>query len=374
MKEFYVMRLDRVQRVMTREETSGILLFNPFNIRYLTGYRPTCVNGASVAVLGQDTEPWLILPETELDLANAKSWFDHIHTYTPSQDEGSSQSTFLNCIQEAIENHNFQSVDIGVELDFISARRFEELKRLLPDAGFKNISRSIAELRMIKDDVEIEKIQRAVQFTEHGLRAAIEFIQPGITEIEVAAEVERTLRKAGATNTGYPTVIASGPRAACPYAPASRREIASDEFVIISVSATNDDYCSSLTRTVMTGKPNKDQLAFYECARDAIIAARNQLNPETLVRDIALSIRRIADDCGFLKCLMHQMGSGIGLQPIELPLISPTNEGLLLPGMVFTIEASLFKPNRGGIRLGDTVAYQKDGNYHTLNQIPLQTV
>lgn len=368
------MRLNRAQRVMTREETNGILLFNPFNIRYLTGYRPACVHGTAVAILGQDTEPWLILPEAELDLANARSWFSQVHTYVPSQGEGSTYSTLLNRIQEAVEEHNFQSVDIGIELDYISARRFEDLKRLLPDAGFKNISSSMAELRMVKDEAEIEKIQTAVQIAEHGLRAAIEFIQPGITEIEVAAEVERTLRKAGATNTGYPTVIASGPRAACPYAAASRHEISSDELVIISVSAINDDYCSNLTRTVMTGKPKNSQLALFECARDAVNAARTQLNPETLVRDVALSIRRIADDRGILKCLKPQMGNGIGLQPIERPLISATNESLLLPGMVFTIEACLFKPNVGGVRLGDTIVHQKDGTYQTLNQMSLQTV
>jgi Xaa-Pro aminopeptidase len=363
--------------MMTREEISGILLFDSFNIRYLTGYKPACAEHSSVAVLAPDSEPWLIIPQEEYELAKANSWFQKISTYSP-QSEEASDSALFDCLRDAIEQHTLQSVDIGVELDFISARQFEDIKRLLPDAGFKNITATMNELRMVKDEVEIEKIQTAVQIAENGLLAAIEFIQPGISEIEVAAEVERTLRRAGATDTGYPTVIASGPRAVCPYAPASRRDIGSNETITISISAINDDYCSNITRTIMTGKPDmkpdKKRLALFKCAFDALSAARSQLNPETLIRDIALSIRRVATDRGYQDLLFQQMGNGVGLQPLEPPLVSTTNETPLIPGMVFTIEAGFYEPGVGGVRLGDMIAYQKEAGFTTLNQIPLNLI
>ena len=367
------MRGDRVQRMMTREEINGILLFDPFNIRYLTGYKPACVAGSSVAILAPDIEPWLIVPQEEDELAKANSWFRNVLSYSPQAKEGI-HSAFLGCIHDAIEQHNLQAVDIGVELDFVSARRFEDVKRLLPDAGFKNITMPMNELRMVKDEVEIEKIQSAIQIAENGLLAALEFIQPGISEIEVAAEVERTLRRAGATNTGYPTVIASGNRASCPYAPASRREIGANELVVISISAVNDDYCSNITRTIVTGKPNKKQHALFKCALDAVSAAQNQLNPETLVRDIALSIRRIEEDRGYLEFLFQQMGNGVGLQPHEPPHVSTSNETPILPGMVFTIEAGFFDPGVGGVHLGNMILCQKDGIHTILNQIALDLV
>lgn len=367
------MRIDRAQRIMKREEVNSVLLFNPFNIRYLTGYKPAGITGSSVAFLTQDAEPWLIVPEVEYNLAKTQSWFRSVKSYQPQSTEGF-QSTLFGQLQDAIESYNLRSIDMGVELDFVSARRFEELKRLLPDAGFKNISVSMAELRMVKDEAEIEKIHTAVQITENGIRAAIEFVQPGISEIEVAAEVERTLRRAGATQTGYPTVIASGPRAGYPFAAASRREIGSNEFVIISVSAIYDDYCSNLTRTVFTGKPTVRHTRLFNCTFDAVQAAKTQLNSEALVRDIALNIRRIADDREYLKFLIPQMGNGIGLQPIEPPIISATEETPLKPGMVFTIAAGFFNPELGGVRLCELIAYQKEGNFSTLNQIPLQTV
>ncbi len=367
------MRLDRAQRIMTREEINGILLFDPFNIRYFTGYKPTGILGSSVAVLVRDADPLLIVPQGECEFAQSESWFRNVQSYQPQASTGV-QSVLLEAINTAIEQYNLRSVDIGVELNYVSARRFEEIKRLLPDAGFRNISTSLAELRMIKDDVEIEKLRTAFQIAENGVRAAMEFIRPGISEIEVAAEVERTLRKAGATHTGYPTVIASGPRAGCPFIPASRREIGTNEFVVISVSAVNDDYCSNLTRSVLTGKPDKKQRGIFNCARDSVSTATTILNPEILVRDIALCIRRIADDRGYLTHLDAQLGNGVGLQPLEPPQILPTEELPISPGMVFTIEAGLIVPSIGSVRLGETIVYQKEGEFETLNQIPLETV
>ncbi len=367
------MRLDRALRIMTREEINGIILFDPFNIRYLTGYKPAEILGSSVAVLIRDADPILIVPQGECEFAKAESWLRNVQPYQPEA-ANDVQSTLLESIQTVIEQNNLRSVDIGVELNFVSARRFEEIKRILPDAGFRNISTAMAELRMIKDEAEIEKTKTAFQIAEHGLRAAIEFIRPGISEIEVAAEVEKTLRKAGATHTGYPTVIASGPRASCSYVPASRREIGSDEFVVISISAVSDDYCSNITRSVLTGKPKKKQQAVFECARDAVKTAQDILNPDTLVRDIALCIRHIADDRGYLPHLESQLGSGIGLQPIEPPYISPTQETPILPGMIFTIETGLNVPAVGSVRLSDTIVYQKVGEFEILNQVPLETI
>ncbi|MFX1564615.1 MAG: M24 family metallopeptidase [Promethearchaeota archaeon] len=367
------MRLDRAQRIMTREELKGMLLFDPFNIRYITGYKPTGILGNSVAILVRDANPLLIVPEAECEFAQAESWFRDVQSYQP-QMTNATNTAIIEALQTALENYNLRSVDIGIELNHISARRFEDIKRLLPDAGLRNISTALSELRMIKDEVEIEKIKTAFQIAENGLRAAIEFIRPGISEIEVAGEVERTLRKAGATQTGYPTVIASGPRAGCPFVPASRREIGSKEFVVISVSAVNDDYCSNLTRSVLTGKPTKKQQALFECAKDSVTTAKNTLSPETLVRDIALCIRRVTDDRGFLKNLDSQLGSGIGLQPLEAPYISPTEETPILPGMVFSIETGLTVPGIGSVRLGDTIVCQKAEEYETLNQISLETV
>ncbi|MFW9830346.1 MAG: M24 family metallopeptidase [Candidatus Thorarchaeota archaeon] len=367
------MRVGRAKRIMVREEVTGIIIFDPLNIRYLTGYKPASITGTSVAILTQDAEPRLIVPEVESNFAETNSWVKNVNSYQPQGTEGF-KSTILGGIKDAIDELKLRSLDMGVELDYISARRFEELKRLLPDAGFKNISGSMAELRMVKDDAEIEKIQASVQISENGLRAALEFIQPGISEIEVAAEVERTLRRAGATHTGYPTVIASGSRASYPFAAASRREIESNEFVIISVSAIYDDYCSTLTRTVLTGKPSDKHTNLFNCTRDAVVAAKRYLTSDTLVRDIALTIRRIANEYGYLRHLIPQMGNSIGLHPIENPLITVTEEIPFKPGMVFNLAAGFFVPELGGVRLSDMIVSNKDGSYKTLNEFPLQTV
>ncbi len=367
------MRLDRAQRIITRKEINGILLLNPYNIRYITGYKPKEPHSGAAAVIALDKEPWLIVPQEEVELAQSQSWVKNIQPFQNASLPHKS-ATLLNKIREAIEELEITSVYIGVELEYVSARRFEALKRLFPDAGFKDITEAIAEIRMIKDEAEIEQIKIATQIAENGLRAAIEFIQPGITEIEVAAEVERTIRKAGATQSGYPTVIASGSRAACPYSAASRREIGENEFVDIAVSVEFNDYCSNISRTVITGKPSKEQNQFFECARDCIIAGRNQLEPGIHVSDLATTMNQIAEERGYSEHLLNFNGNSIGLQPIERPIFSIEDDTVILPGMVFIIETAFYKPDLGGIRLSDTFVHQKDESFQILNHLPLHTV
>jgi Xaa-Pro aminopeptidase len=367
------MPLEKARRIMKREEIRGILLFDPFNIRYLTGYKPLTAYSASAAVIGEKGDPWVIVPDAEAELARAKSWFRNVQPYSMKAEEGKT-SGLLDRIREAVEALGLASAVMGLELNYVSARRFEELKRGFPEAGFKDASLAMADLRMVKDEAEIERMTAAVQIAESGVRTAIEFIQPGITEIEVAGEVERTLRKAGATQTGYPTVIASGPRAGYPYSPASRREIEAGEFVVIAVSAVYDEYCSDLTRTVITGKPDDAKQQLFSCALKSIRLAEDQLKPGIRASDIAITMRKAAENGGFTNAVPDVVGHSIGLQPWEPPILTATNETPIVPGMILCIESGIFQATLGGVRLGDTVLHQRDGSYTFLNQITLDTV
>jgi Xaa-Pro aminopeptidase len=367
------MPLDKAQRIMKREEVHGILLLDPFNIRYLTGYTPLTAYSASAAVIGEKGEPCLIVPDVEVELTRTKSWVRNVQPYSLMAEEGKG-SGLLDRIKDAVEASGLMSGVMGIELNYVSARRFEELKHLFPNAGFKDVSSAIADLRMVKDEAEIERLTAATQIAESGVRTAMEFIQPGITEIEVAAEVERTLRKAGATQTGYPTVIASGARAAYPYSPASRREVGANEFVVIAISAVYEEYCSDLTRTVTTGKPNDHKQRLFEWALKSIRLAEDQLKPGIRVSDIATTMHKAADSGGFASPFSDVVGHSIGLQPREPPILTTTNDTPIVPGMILCIESGSFQANLGGVRLGDTILHQKDGSYTILNQLPLDTV
>ncbi len=369
------MRLNRVKRTMTREEVDGFLLFNPFNIRYLTGHKPTEGLGPSALILTKDGAPWLIVPQLDLELAKS-SWIKNIRPYqsNPLPSSATESVALENCIKEVVESLNLTSRIIGVELDFVTARWFEKLKHLFPEAGFKDISSILIELRMAKDEAEIEHLKASLKIAECGVRTAIEVIQPGITEIEVAAEVEHTLRKAGATGTGYPTVIASGPNTRCPYARASNREIRDSEFVVIAISAVYQEYCSDVARTVITRKPNKSQKHLFECARSSLEVAIEQLTPGISCRDIALLVYSVAEEQGYAENLFGTMGHSIGLQPREQPLFNFDNDTPIIPGQVFCIETGLHRPKLGGVYLCDMIVHQKDETFTLLNEVPLTTV
>jgi Xaa-Pro aminopeptidase len=369
------MRLSRVRRIMTREEVEGVILFNPYNIRYLTGNKPTGGLESSVLIITQEEEPWLIVPQLEMEPAKS-SWIKNIRTYysTPPSSSEAESPKLEDCLQEVVESLNLSSRVIGVELDYINARRFEELKHLFPDAGFKDFSSSLAELRMIKDEAEIERLKASLKIAECGVRTAIEVIQPGITEIEVAAEVEHTLRKAGAMGTGYPTVIASGPNARRPYARASNREIRDDEFVVIGISAIYQEYCSDIARTVITGKPNKGQQQLFDCALSSVEVAVEQLTPEINCREVALQVYGNVEEKGYSENLFGQMGHSIGLEPREPPLFTFDSDTPITPSQVFCIETGLHLPKLGGVYLNVTVVHHKDKSFQLLDEIPLSTI
>ncbi|MFX1475813.1 MAG: M24 family metallopeptidase [Promethearchaeota archaeon] len=369
------MRLSRVKRIMAREEIDGVLLFNPYNIRYLTGFKPTEGLGPSVVIITQEEAPWLIVPELEFELAKS-SWIQNMRTYSSNPPSSGDIETpdLKDCIQEIVESLNLTSQVMGIELDFITVRWFEELKLLFPDAGFKDISSMLAELRMVKDEAELERLKVALQIAECGIRTAIEVIQPGITEIEVAAEVEYTLRKAGATGTGYPTVIASGPHTKSPYTQASAREIRDTEFVVIAISAIYQEYCSDVARTIITGQPTKGQTHLFDCARNSIEVAIEQLTPGINCREIALLVYSNVEEQGYAANLFGTLGHSIGLQPREPPIFTFDNDSPIAPGQVFCIETGLNHSTLGGVYLSATVAHQKDGSFKLLNEVPLTTV
>jgi len=371
-----LLRLDRAQRVMAREEISGLLLFNPFNIRYLTGHMPSMEHRAA-AVLALEGDPWLIVPHLELEQAQERSWIRNVQPCSPYPSSVARKDELpplMERVREALESLNLSSAVIGVELDHLSARRFEELKQLFPDAGFKDVTSAITELRMVKDEGEIERLAAALQIAECGVRTAIEFIRPGVSEIEVAAEVEHTLRRAGAAQIGFPTVIASGPRSAIPHAPASRREIGTDEFVVITVSAVYDEYCSVVARTVVTGQPSEKQRRLFECVRDTMETTLEQISPSLRAGDMDLAARKFAAECGYATHFLDAVGHGVGLQPREPPLLVSGNDSLLMPGMVLCLEPALYLQGLGGVRLGDTIVLQQGGGYNLLNGIPLDTI
>jgi Xaa-Pro aminopeptidase len=249
---------------------------------------------------------------------------------------------------------------------------FEE--RHLPYAEYKKIKENlktkvylvpthnlIENLRQIKEPGELEKIKEALKITGSAFDFIGRFIKPGIKELEVAAELERFIRYNGASQAAFDIIVASGPNSAYPHHAPGQRKIQKGEPLLIDVGVDYMGYKSDLTRVFFLDKINSLTRRIYDIVLKAQSKAINGIKPGIEIARIDALARNYIERCGFAKYFGHSLGHGIGLETHEAPSISAKNEGLLVPGMVFTVEPAIYLTNKFGIRIEDMVLVTKKG-------------
>ena len=182
-----------------------------------------------------------------------------------------------------------------------------------------------------------------------------EKIRPGMTEKEIANELDYTMRRLGADSPSFTTIVASGPRAALPHAEPTDKKIANGEMVIIDFGAQVDGYCSDETCTLSIGEVNGKLQDIYTIVNEAKGLALGKIRTGIPIKDIDMMVRGFIKDAGYGDFFGHGTGHGVGIAVHEAPAINSGGEGLLEEGMVVTIEPGIYIPNLGGVRLEDMV-------------------
>jgi Xaa-Pro aminopeptidase len=307
------------------------------------------------------------------------SWITKIRPYSPysSTPKGNTEKSFgskafIGEIKNVIESSSLSSATIGIEFSQVTVSSFEALKANLEKTGFKDISDDILEVRSVKDYEEVETIRDSLEISERGIRTAIELIQPGITELEVAAEVERTMRKAGSRRTAFDSVIASGTRSGYKLASARQKKIDLNEFVAIHVSAVYNEYCSEVARTIYTGKPEEKHKKIFELSKRTLTKAIEQIRPGITSEDIVIQVRSFVKNLP-AEGIIEVSGHGIGLDLYEYPRILEDEIRLIKPGMVVCVKVETSIRDVGGLRIEETVLVTDDGQ-EVLNKLPIETV
>ncbi|HEU5358633.1 MAG TPA: M24 family metallopeptidase, partial [Gemmatimonadales bacterium] len=186
-------------------------------------------------------------------------------------------------------------------------------------------------------------------------------VRVGESELAVAARLEAALRVRGSEWHPFPTIVASGPRAALPHARSTERTIAPGEWLLIDFGAQVDGYCSDLTRTVVVGKADTRQRAVYEVVEAAQRRAREGVRAGMTGREADALARDLIAQRGYGEAFGHSLGHGLGLEVHEAPRLSPTAEAVLPEGAVVTIEPGIYLPGWGGVRLEDDVLLAPEG-------------
>jgi Xaa-Pro aminopeptidase len=315
------------------------------NVRYLSGF-----TGSNAALL--------------LTAREAILFTDPRYTFQAGQEcdcrVAITKNHLLPAVIAAISRRKLKR--IGIERDRMTFQAYDLLREKLPlGAEMVPIVAPVETLRMVKSAEEIARIRRAVDTNSKAFAAALQRLKPGITENDLAAELDFQMRRHGAEGCAFETIVASGARAALPHARPTRNRIEPDQLLLIDMGATQDGYASDMTRTVFVGWAKPEWKRRYKAVLEAQLAAIASIRAGVAADKPDREARRVLAAHGLEKEFTHSTGHGLGLEIHEPPRLGKKEKTILQAGMAITVEPGIYLKDKGGIRIEDTVVVTESG-------------
>lgn len=338
-------RIDRVRQRLVAEGVDALLVTQPSNVRYMSGF-----------TAGADAS--LLISATQALLATDFRYYEQAEREAPGYrlfkaPKGLGEA-FAELAKEAgARRIAFESIHLTYDL-------YQELAKaegveLVPEKGW------VEELRAVKSPEELELIRRAVAISDAVIGALPQILRPGMTEKELAWEIEAFMHAQGADDVAFPIIAASGPNAAMPHAVPSDRRIVPGEPLTLDLGARVQGYRSDLTRTVCIGQPDDKFREVYGIVLKAQQVAEAGIKAGMLGKDADALARQVIADAGYGDAFGHGLGHGVGLDVHERPGAGARSEDRLEPGMVVTVEPGIYLPGWGGVRIEDLVVVTEAG-------------
>jgi Xaa-Pro aminopeptidase len=261
---------------------------------------------------------------------------------------------------------------LGLEGSHVSWADADRWRSVAVDAGFdvRATSSIVEDLRMTKDEAELARIRRACWITTTVLAELLDRLVPGMTEREIANDLEAGFVSAGAEAAAFQSIIASGPNGAIPHHEPGGRVVQAGDLVTIDCGARVDGYHSDCTRTAAVGEPTKQMREVHALVVRAQAAGRQAVVAEAGGRDIDAAARSVVEEGGQGEAFVHGTGHGVGLEIHEDPAIGPRATSTMAAGMTVTVEPGVYLPGIGGVRVEDTVLVTADGPCEILTDLP----
>ena len=354
-KERLIIFRDKIEK--ENKEIDGFLVSDLKNLNYLTGF-----DGEGFALIGVSGKNYLLTDSRYTEQAEKES-----PDYKIITDEPKKKNARILALKKIIEKNKIKK--IAFESNSLSYADFERYSDNFKSIRFLPTKNVIEQIRMIKDKEEIIKIKKAAQITTESLKDVFEIIEPGIRELDIASELAYTMRKKGAQKESFDIIVVSGERSSLIHGKPSEKKIVEGELIIIDVGANYHNYNSDITRTIIMGRESQKQKEIFSIVLEAQKAALDFLKPGVKCKEVDSVARDIITKKGYGKYFGHGLGHGVGLDIHELPRVSFSDDTVLLPGMVITIEPGIYLPEVGGVRIEDSVLITEEG-YEILTWFP----
>lgn len=329
-------RLNKFRKILSEYSIDAMLISNPVNRRYLSGFE-----GTSGVLLISGTEAILVTDFRYLEQAADQA--GHFETRRWQDD-------LYKSLAPIISEAGWEKV--GFESRHVVYSTHQEMIEKLP-AELIPVDDAVEKQRMRKGKAEIETMRRGAKVLDRAFKFILSIIKPGLPENELALELEIYLLRQGAEERSFRFIVASGERGAMPHGTASNRIMQEGDLVTIDYGAVFEGYATDMTRTLALGKADQKQREIYNLVLEAQQEAGRAVKPGMRASDLDAVARDIIDRAGYANYFGHGLGHGIGLETHEQPVLNPLSTTILKPGMTVTVEPGVYIKGWGGVRIED---------------------
>lgn len=341
----YQSRLKKLQDRLAAYECSALLIEHPVNLLYLTGFELSAGK--------------LLIAEGSITLFVDGRYYEHCQQACPCPVVLFEEASFI----KSLNSHDVIGFD-STHTTHQNVLRLEKWTSESSDVALKAIDNPVQTIRAIKDADEIALMNKAAQLNVAGVEFVCSILKEGISEVEVAVELELFWKRHGGRKLSFDPIIAFGPNSSMPHYRAGNTKLASGMPVLIDIGVTLNHYQSDMTRVVFFGPANPKLQEIYEIVEEAKEQALALCHPGTTVGELDAAARNYISEKGYGSNFTHSLGHGIGLETHETPILAnrpPYADQVLAPGLVITIEPGIYVPGLGGIRLEDTIVITDNG-------------
>lgn len=347
-------RFKKIQSLMAEKEIDILFVVNRENLIYFTGL--TQIECLAI-IIPREEEPCAVTLWLDAEYVERESGIKTYGYLFPRENLGSK-------VVEVIRSLGYESPRIGFERYFVDYALYDTLRQAFPEKNFIGAGDLFYRVRAIKEPEEVEKIRKAAAALCKGMDAAIKAVRPGVSELEVLAEAEYAMLKAGSGGSPFRPQIVSGERTLLSHPCASHKRIKEGEVVVIHLGATYEGYCAKMCRTVAVGEVSPERERTYYLLLEAQRRALLALRPGARSWEVDAAAREVIREAGYEKYYLDVVGYGVGLRQSEFyPIIGKNRTDVIEAGMVVDLLLpTLYHKDIGGPRITDVIYVGEETN------------
>lgn len=326
------------------------------NLFYFTGLEFHLSERPVIALVTPDGALSFIIPELEVPKLQQRPDLE-ARAFAWSDTDG-----YAEAFRQAVDELGLRGKRLGVDGLTMRVTEWLEFLKVDPTMQVNALEREIIRILAMKTPEEVAAMRRAVEISEGALARVMAWVQPGMTERQIATRLNEEMTALGSMGVAFEPLVQTGPNSALPHGMLTERALGADEFLLIDYGGRYEGYPADITRTFCLGTPSAEMQRIYDTVKAANEAGIKAAGPGVAMGAVDKAARDVITAAGYGKYFIHRTGHGLGINGHEMiPQIAENVSDVLEPGMAFTVEPGIYIPGLGGVRIEDNVVVTATG-------------